>query len=288
MVIRNLPVGKIKPDPNQPRKTIDQEKVKNMAQSIITEGIINPIEVDKSYTIITGEMRWRAAKLAGLKTIPCRVITVDDHERFRRQVIENVHNLTMSPWDTAIALKQLLPSPAAGDKHSWNDTGISSLAKEIGMSDRTARGYLGLLEASEPLQKAVKQGKLQYSAVSTIQEAPVAFREKLEQKVLTGKYYRDDVRQIVRALKANPEKADEILEAKTLNKVRELSPQRSDLLAQSFNKVEEFSRRVDLLVSWLKENPPEQVGNIHGMEIVLGFKVLLDAINSWQKPTLKG
>ncbi len=288
MVIRNLPLEKIKPDPTQPRKTIDHEKVKEMSQSILTEGVINAVEIDKSYTIITGEMRWRAAKLAGLKTIPCKIIQVNQDERFRRQVIENVHNLTMNAWDTAVAVKKLLSSVAAADKNSWNDKGISTLAKEIGMNERTMRGYLQLLEVSKPLQKAVKQGTVQHSAVSAIQQAPMAFREILEQKVLTGTYNREDVRKIVRALKNNPENAKEIFKAKTDNELKKLSPQRSDLIEQSFDKVTEFSKHVDLLVLWLKENPPHKVGNVHAMEIVLGFKILLDTINSWQKPTLKG
>ncbi len=74
--IISIPIEKIKPDVNQPRQYIDEEDLKGMAQSIVTEGIINPIEVDKNFVIVTGERRWRAAKIAGLKSVRAMIIEV--------------------------------------------------------------------------------------------------------------------------------------------------------------------------------------------------------------------
>jgi len=72
--IKEIEVEKIKPDPEQPRESFDKEKLKELAQTFKTQGIIQPIEIDENYQIITGERRWRAAKLAGLKKIPCKIV----------------------------------------------------------------------------------------------------------------------------------------------------------------------------------------------------------------------
>ncbi len=91
MKIVNVLLSKIKPDKNQPRQTIDEEHIKEISQSIVTEGVINAIEIDENNVIITGEQRWRAAKLAGLKEVPCKILKITPELRFRRQVIENLH-----------------------------------------------------------------------------------------------------------------------------------------------------------------------------------------------------
>jgi ParB family chromosome partitioning protein len=95
MQILQKNINEIRPDPNQPRKNFPEKRIREMAKSILTEGIINPIEIDKDGVIITGEMRWRSAKEAGLTTVPVKVIDPGEN-RFRRQVIENVHHNTMT------------------------------------------------------------------------------------------------------------------------------------------------------------------------------------------------
>ena len=100
-------INEIRPDTNQPRKNFPETRIREMAKSILTEGIINPIEVDKDGVIVTGEIRWRSAKEAGLKTVPVKVID-PGKTRFRRQVVENVHHNTMTTMDTSRALSKLL------------------------------------------------------------------------------------------------------------------------------------------------------------------------------------
>ena len=68
MTIENIQISKIRPDKDQPRKYIDPEAVEGLAESYKNQGLINPIEVDKDNVIITGELRYQAAKKAGLKT----------------------------------------------------------------------------------------------------------------------------------------------------------------------------------------------------------------------------
>lgn len=101
-------INKIKPDPNQPRKYIDDDFLKGMAKGMITVGVINPIELDKDLMIVTGELRWRAAKIAGLKTIPAKIIEIDKDKRFLHQMHSNIQNVEISKWDIGVAAKKLL------------------------------------------------------------------------------------------------------------------------------------------------------------------------------------
>src|SRR3989344_4249364 len=117
MNYQTIAIEKLHPDPNQPRKYIDEDALKEMAVSVKNEGLINPIEVDGKFVIITGERRWRAAKIAGLKTVPIGVLeNISAKDRFIRQMQENLHQDTMSAWDTAEALDKIrktILTPAA-------------------------------------------------------------------------------------------------------------------------------------------------------------------------------
>jgi ParB/RepB/Spo0J family partition protein len=111
-----LPVESIRPDPNQPRKSFDQKSLLELAQSILDEGLINPITVrppgvDGFSMIVTGERRWRACQLAGLTTMPV-VITYDlgddaDAAAFRKALIENLQRVDLSRREVADGLTKL-------------------------------------------------------------------------------------------------------------------------------------------------------------------------------------
>ena len=81
----SIPIDKIRPDKNQPRKSFDEDALKGMAVSIKNEGVINAIEIDEKFIIITGEQRWRAAKIAGLKEVPVKIIENITEERDNTQ-----------------------------------------------------------------------------------------------------------------------------------------------------------------------------------------------------------
>ena len=178
MRIVEIPINQLKRDSNQPRQTLDSERVKEMAKSILTEGVINPIEVDKDNVIVTGEMRWRAAKLAGLKTIPCKRMVINPEKRFCRQVIENIHHNTMTDWDTGKALQKLLlllPGSNKEGKGHWNDRNLTKLSNQIGKSDDYIKEKLDIINSSNKFQKAVKSG-LPGSFIRAINRAPEEFR----------------------------------------------------------------------------------------------------------------
>lgn len=89
-----LQVTQIKPDKEQPRKTFDEESLKFLAESILSNQLITPIDVDEDYIIIDGERRWKAHKIAGLKTISVRIVKLKKDEilRLRRQLISDIQD----------------------------------------------------------------------------------------------------------------------------------------------------------------------------------------------------
>ncbi len=222
-----IPIEKLKPDPAQPRRYIDQEALNEMAISIKNEGLINPIEVDKNFVIVTGELRWRASKIAGLKEVPVKILeNISLKERFIRQVQENTHQNTMAPLDTAMALdkirKTLLSSAAelqakegrGGFRHG--EKGVEKLHELLGMPESTISEYLDLLRETGELKEALKDPKFSRTKVVVIKEAPEKYREKLRHIVATQKSIpRDTVRHIATALR----RADRYGEDEDANKL---------------------------------------------------------------------
>lgn len=290
MEIKQIAIDKLKRDKNQPRQTFDKDKIQDMAQSIKTEGVINPIEIDKDYFIITGELRSRAAKLAGLKTVPCKIISINPKERFRRQVIENLHNATMTEWDTAKAIKKLLDGRQATIRSSkqhkggYPDKGIRELGRIIGKGNTFIIEKLQLLEASEPFQQAVKKG-LSASFIRGITRAPEFYQKAMEEKILKGDFKtRDEAIEVATALHRNPEKGQRILEAKTNEEVFKLSPRFPDIIKARLAPGQEFIRIKKDLLDWLQENPSQRIIQMDKPQIVLGLSLIVDKINEWSKP----
>ena len=184
-ILAEVAVGDIKPDPNQPRTHIDQDKVRDMAQSMRTEGVIKPIEIDEDNVIVTGEMRWRAAKEAGLATIPCVRRSFKGRDRYRRQLIENLHNNTMSSMETAKALDKLL------DKSLPLRLSRGKLAKEVGASVEFVREHLAILDLTAAMQKKISDNELPRTIIRAIRLVPEEHRQAFEKKVLDENLGRD-------------------------------------------------------------------------------------------------
>ncbi|HEX9679582.1 MAG TPA: ParB/RepB/Spo0J family partition protein, partial [Candidatus Saccharimonadales bacterium] len=107
---QDLFISDIKPNPEQPRRGMRTEELEELASSIKTHGILQPIVVvsqGSSYTIIAGERRWRAAKTAGLKTVPAIIRTLSDQAKLEIALIENIQRQELSPLELATALTKL-------------------------------------------------------------------------------------------------------------------------------------------------------------------------------------
>ncbi len=158
--IENIPLSQIKLDPNQPRKLRSEDVVRALAESIKREGIINPVELDAKGIIVTGETRYRAAILAGLKTIPA--VRVERNENtLMRQLAENVHRGELNPLDLARSFHKLR------EKHGWDDT---RMGKELGLKPGFIGEHLLLLAAPGHIIKALKEGKLNTTTASILRQ----------------------------------------------------------------------------------------------------------------------
>ena len=126
----NIPINKIRPNPRQPRTIFDAAELEQLAQSIRENGIIQPIVVEQDgewFTLIAGERRWRAAKLAGLTEMEATVRARSNHrgtQRLAHALIENVQRSAMGPVDEARAYQELVDELGSAD----------AVAKKVGQS----------------------------------------------------------------------------------------------------------------------------------------------------------
>jgi len=300
MEILEVDINKIKPDVNQPRTTIDELDLREMSQSIITEGVINPIEVDEENVIVTGERRWRAAKMAGLKTVPVKVMPMGDEKRFMRQVIENIHNNTMTDWDTANSLKKLIDMNFKNEEKDYGrkPVGIKWLSDKTGRSTGYIEEKLSILDQSSEWKKAVKEGKDTAKFTASLKQTPEKYKEVVEKKFLKGEFAtRDGAREFVSALKReekNPDVIEKLLEKDYSElkgfkqveiEVAKISPRVHQLVKKSYEPSQDLSKIVDQLKEWVKNNPIEKVGKIHAPRVVANINFAKALLEEWTSTT---
>ncbi|QTE24239.1 ParB/RepB/Spo0J family partition protein [Polaribacter cellanae] len=153
--IENLPIGNIKPDPKQPRKTFDEKQLQQLSNSIKEFGVLQPITVRKSgkgFIIVMGERRFRASKMANKKTIPCIVRTYENNDVLEVQIIENLQRKDVEPTEEAEAIAYL------SDKYS-----PSEIAKRLGRTDNFIRQRLKLAGLIEGFKHYVRSGEMTIS-----------------------------------------------------------------------------------------------------------------------------
>lgn len=149
----HLPIEKIKPDPKQPRKSFVPEELKALSESLKLHGFIKAIEIDETGVIVTGERRYRAAKLAGLSSIPCRIINIKSDERLERQVHENIHQSGMNAIDVARVLRWYR-------NRGWT---VEKIAKRFGIGCAVANSFLRTLALPEDMQEVVRKANFRRS-----------------------------------------------------------------------------------------------------------------------------
>ncbi len=150
-----MSIDRIKPNPNQPRKHIKEETLKELAESIKQKGIIQPIivrEKEGYYEIIAGERRWRAAQIAGLQEIPVVIRNdISELESLELALIENIQREDLNPIDLAIAYNELI------EKYNLTQ---EELAKILGKSRSAIANTLRLLKLPEEVKNHIINGKL--------------------------------------------------------------------------------------------------------------------------------
>ena len=149
-----IPVGAVSPNRRQPRQTFDDETLETLARSINEVGVLQPIVVrpaDEGYELVAGERRLRAARLAGLPTIPAIVRTTDDTDSLREALIENIHRQDLSPLEQAAAFQEL-----------QEELGVTQeqLASRLGYSRPHVANTIRLLQLPAEVQGMLADGSL--------------------------------------------------------------------------------------------------------------------------------
>ncbi|MBQ1564720.1 MAG: ParB/RepB/Spo0J family partition protein [Clostridia bacterium] len=141
-------------NPNQPRKTFDPEKLAELAASIKRHGIVQPILVKKNgsrYTIVAGERRYRAARAAGLMTVPVILTDVDEDTIMEISLVENIQRENLNPIEEAAAIKLLMQQ---------HDLTQEEVSERVGKSRPAIANALRLLTLAKSVQKLIKDGRL--------------------------------------------------------------------------------------------------------------------------------
>lgn len=152
--LTDIPVGDITPNPNQPRVHFDEESLSELAASVSQIGVLQPIlvrAVEDGYQLIAGERRWRAAKRAGLTTVPAVVRVTDDISAVEEALVENLHREDLTALEEAAAYLQLIE-----DFQLTHD----DVAKQIGKSRSSVTNTLRLLGLPPEVQRLLADGKL--------------------------------------------------------------------------------------------------------------------------------
>ena len=152
--LRTLKITEVEPNRDQPRKTFNQESLEELAESIKTYGIIQPIVVSKQdgyFGIVAGERRWRAAKLAGLEEIPAIIREDDEQTNKEIALIENIQREDLNPYEKAVGIRHLM------DKYGLTQEEVS---KKIGKSRSSVSNTVRILNLAPDVLELVKQGKL--------------------------------------------------------------------------------------------------------------------------------
>ena len=152
--LKTLKITEVEPNRDQPRKNFKQEALEELAESIKTYGIIQPIVVSKQdgyYGIIAGERRWRAAKLAGLEEIPAIVRESDEQTNNEIALIENIPREDLNPFENALGIRHLM------EKYGLTQEQVS---KKLGKSRSSISNTVRILYLAPDVLELVKQGKL--------------------------------------------------------------------------------------------------------------------------------
>ena len=173
-------ISNLKPSPSQPRRLFDKNSINELAESIKSKGLVQPILVRPSptesgiYEIIAGERRWRAAQIAQLHEIPAVVRKLDDVEALEIAIIENVQRSDLSPIEEAAGYKRLI------ENHGHTQ---EALADIVGKSRSHIANIIRLLGLPQSIQDMISEGKISSGHARAIMNS--AFPEKLAEKIVS-------------------------------------------------------------------------------------------------------
>ena len=152
---RSLPIYKIEPNPDQPRRDFDEEELQDLSDSIRVHGVIQPLTVRETatgyYQIIAGERRWRASRMAGLTEIPVVIVEADDKKAMELALIENLQRQDLNPVEEALGYQSLMDNYGMTQEEA---------AGRVGKSRPAVANALRLLNLTPAVLEKVRSGEL--------------------------------------------------------------------------------------------------------------------------------
>ena len=257
----DLDVAKIKPNPYQPRRVFDEEKLQELAASIKEFGVVQPLVVrqkGRGYELVAGERRLRAAVLAGLTTVPAIIKEYDDIKMMEIALVENIQRHDLNPIEEAQGLRRLMAECKLTQEQA---------AEKVGRSRVAVTNILRLLNLPAEIQGYIIEGKLNMGQAKQLLGLP-----KQEQQLEVAKSIMENgwssrfTEQVVRLLKEGKQLkyVQEIVEEKTESKGKTGRPKHvptaNDVFCRDFEQ-----RLVELLGTKVKVQPkPEEDGRQGG------------------------
>ena len=196
---REIDLNRIEADPDQPRRTFDEDRLEELAASIRAEGVLQPIAVRYDgerdvYIVLHGERRWRASQRAGLKSIPALVRDVPVERRLLQQLMENVIREDLNAVDRASALRTL--------KQQMGDVGWDAVAEAVGIRRSRLFQLLGTEKLPETAQDDIRKGKLSEKQSRALQGLQSSYQEALRSLIVENQLSEKVASRIARAIKA--------------------------------------------------------------------------------------
>jgi ParB-like partition proteins len=227
-----LPVDKLVPNPGQPRKNFDETELNELAASIKTYGIIQPVIAanagDGTYIIIAGERRTRAAKLAGLSAVPAIIRDYTDQKKLEISLIENIQRTDLNPIEEAAAYKNLM---------DFSNLSQDELALRMGKNRSTVANALRLLKLPVEIQKSIEEGKVSSGhARALLSVTDAKARDKLFMELLSGDISVRETEKKASALNSEKSKANKT-EKKEKNRPPEVDAMEEKFIGKLGTKV---------------------------------------------------
>ena len=199
----SLPLSQVESYAGQPRKSFDQEKLEELAESIRQHGVIQPLTVRKLssgyYQIIAGERRWRAARMAGLEDIPAVVIEADDRTAMELAMIENLQREDLNPIEEAEGFRSLIENYGMTQEQA---------ASSVGKSRSAVANAMRLLDLEENLQVLVEDGELSAGHARAILPLSPVMRAEAAKTILHSGLSVRQTEQLVKRLQAQKDEPE--------------------------------------------------------------------------------
>ena len=161
----DLPIDGVSPNPDQPRRSFDPDELEALAASLRRHGVLQPVVVRRAaegYELLVGERRWRAARRAGLRSIPAVVAEAATPQRLELALVENIQRRDLNAVELALAFRSLT---ASGLTHE-------EIGQRVGMDRSSVSNYLRILELSPELLRDIEAGRLQLGHAKALLSQP--------------------------------------------------------------------------------------------------------------------